>query len=137
MDDGEEQPALEEAKDFLREVLSTGAEPSKEVQRQAREAGISQRTLERAKASLGIRAKKQGGFFDKKKGTAIQQWCWQLPAAEDRQPPDLGGLQLSAEKNTRNFNDLPEGRQTSDIGALQGHVGGLQQHRDSYEEGEL
>lgn len=56
----EERTALDEAKEFLRDLLSDGAVESKEAQRQARAAGIAEKTLHRAKNTLGVRAEKKG-----------------------------------------------------------------------------
>lgn len=66
----EDRPAQEEAADFLRDVLGAGPVRAKAVQKEAREAGISEKTLRRAKKTLGVEAKKQdfaGG------------WLWHLP----------------------------------------------------------
>jgi len=68
--DGDEHSAQDEAKDFLRDVLSGGPVKAKDVQKEAREAGLAEKTLRRAKKALGVVAKKQdfaGG------------WLWHLP----------------------------------------------------------
>lgn len=70
----EERPAMEEAKEFLRELLANGPVEARAVQKQARVAGISAKTLHRAKTALGVLAKKEG-----MKGG----WFWML--AEDGQ----------------------------------------------------
>jgi len=70
----EERSALEEAKKFLCKTLAAGPVETWEVQKQARAAGIKDKTLNRAKRALGVQAKKedfQGG------------WLWIL--AEDGQ----------------------------------------------------
>ncbi len=72
--DEEERSALSEAEDVLRTILVNGAMPAKEVQSQARNAGIAERTLWRAKRSLGVVAAKVG---------FSQGWCWSLPAVDD------------------------------------------------------
>jgi hypothetical protein len=46
------------AKDFLRKVLAGGARPSKDVEDEAKEHGIAERTLKRARFDLGITAVK-------------------------------------------------------------------------------
>ena len=66
----EERGALEEAAGFLREVLAEGPRPVKEIYREAREAGIAEITLRRAKSKLGVRAVKAGGRGG---------WQWELP----------------------------------------------------------
>jgi hypothetical protein len=77
----EEHTAVDEAKDFLTEVLTDAPLNAKEVQRQATEAGIAKRTLMRAKDALGIKPRK----IDMDKG-----WVWELPKnandAEECQP---------------------------------------------------
>lgn len=67
----EELSELEEAKVFLRESLATGPVLAKEAQRQARDAGIAERTMRRAREQLGVRIdKEQGG-----QGRSL----WRLP----------------------------------------------------------
>src|SRR5262245_3489912 len=63
--------ALKEAKDFLHEVLKKGPVLHQEVLRQAKEQGIAERTLMRAKRSLQVRSKK-----------SEKSWHWQI----DQQP---------------------------------------------------
>lgn len=72
----EERGELCEAIEFLQEVLANGPLPAKKVNDQARAAGISERTLKRAKGKLGVVAHKVGGHF----GDAQEQrWEWELP----------------------------------------------------------
>ncbi len=66
----EERSAIDEAKAFLRAILSDRPVDAKDVQKQAEDAGISKKTLQRAKKVLGIKSKKSefsGG------------WVWELP----------------------------------------------------------
>jgi len=67
--------ALEEAKEFLRDVCIIGR-TAKQVESQAKEAGISYATLRRAKDQLGIKPKKDG---------QNGPWVWRLPDLEDAQ----------------------------------------------------
>jgi putative DNA primase/helicase len=53
--------AIREAKDFLREALAAGPRPAKDVEKEAKEAGIASRTYDRARKLLKIRTSK-GGF---------------------------------------------------------------------------
>src|SRR5439155_4534094 len=71
--------AVEQARTFLKDLLRDGPRSSDEAYRQAREAGLSRRTLERAKAELGIRSEIQPTTGQGK------QWLWHLrpAAAED------------------------------------------------------
>jgi DNA repair protein RadA/Sms len=72
--DEEKNSALHNAEEFLREALSEGPRTSKEVQKEAREAGIAEITLSRAKQSLGVKARKEG-----RPGEKGQQWVLMLP----------------------------------------------------------
>jgi len=65
--------ALREAEDFLADVLSVGPILAKEVQRQAKEAAISDRTLKRAKARMGIASRRSV------EPGASAHWAWELP----------------------------------------------------------
>ncbi len=75
------------AEAFLSELLAEGPCSSKDVFRQAREAGISEITLKRAKASLGIKAHKLGGRFGGDPG-----WCWEMPASPEGDHSPLKGI---------------------------------------------
>lgn len=72
----EEAGVGREAEDFLREALATGARPSSDLIGEARQAGISERTLWRAKRRLGVAARKEG-----RPGGKGQRWTWALPNA--------------------------------------------------------
>ena len=61
-------PQLDEAKSFLREALKSGPIEALLVTRQAKEAGISKKTLERAKGVLDIKAYHEGGTHGR--------WIW-------------------------------------------------------------
>ncbi|MGH7881929.1 MAG: AAA family ATPase, partial [Candidatus Dormibacteraceae bacterium] len=68
-----ERSALEEAEAFLIELLSKGPIPGKEALKEARDIGIADRTLKRARQMLNVEANKQsmsGG------------WCWSLPGVD-------------------------------------------------------
>jgi 5S rRNA maturation endonuclease (ribonuclease M5) len=57
----DERSALREACDFLRELLGSGEQSAADVFKRGREAGVSERTMERAKRRLGVRHRKQFG----------------------------------------------------------------------------
>jgi hypothetical protein len=63
---------LEEAKIFLRNALAEGPVDSEVVRKMAAEAGITEKTLKRAKAALGVGSSRAGS------------WCslWSLPAEQ-------------------------------------------------------
>lgn len=63
----EDRSTVEEAEGFLLEVLAAGPIAAKELVREAKECGISKRTLDRAKKKLGVRSRKEG-----------DQWHWNL-----------------------------------------------------------
>ncbi len=70
----EERSALDEAMEFLEAILGQGRVASDEVTKEARKAGISNRTLNRARAKLGVKAIPEHGG---KKG--VRRWHLELP----------------------------------------------------------
>jgi hypothetical protein len=72
-----DRPAQTEAEDFLRDILRDGPRPAKDIESEAKEAGISWRTVNRAKKALGIvverRAESGDGFGHS------GRWYWSLP----------------------------------------------------------
>jgi len=70
---GEDAP-IERAREFLREILTAGYVESTEIFQEAKQNGISQKTLYRAKDEIGAKATK-AGFSDGK-------WRWHLPTQE-------------------------------------------------------
>ncbi len=72
-----ERSAFEEAIDVLNEVLSEGPLPATDVIKLAAAAGVSKRTLDRAKAQLDVRSRKVGGG-------PRAAWLWELPDGMDR-----------------------------------------------------
>lgn len=86
--------ATDEAEDVLRDLLEAGPRPAGEAQRLASEAGVADRTLDRARRRLGVTARKVG-----KPGEAGQHWAWSLPPKDAnalRRTPgsEIGVLQL-------------------------------------------
>jgi Bifunctional DNA primase/polymerase, N-terminal/AAA domain/Primase C terminal 1 (PriCT-1) len=76
-ENAEESNACGEAKGFLSEFLADGPHPVGDIKSEARRAGISDRTLIRARYQLGVRAKKVGF------GNG-QYWEWGLPKEANR-----------------------------------------------------
>jgi hypothetical protein len=75
-------PALNEAKDFLRQELAAGPRAQKEIEEDAKGAGITMGTVRRAQKALGIKPRKNG---------LAGGWSWQLPeetSPRDRRAPD-------------------------------------------------
>jgi hypothetical protein len=76
--------ALAEAQTFLRSELLSHPVSAKAIERRASEAGISARTLKRAKQNLDVKSKKQSDG----------SWTWELPVkvAQEDQGPTAGSL---------------------------------------------
>lgn len=79
--DDDDRNAVEDAEEVLRAILCDGMVLADEVKKEARKAGIGERTLYRAKASLGIESKRIGFGKDGK-------WHWSLPQAVATAPRD-------------------------------------------------
>src|SRR5262249_27530042 len=71
----EERENGQDADAFLTDYLADGERPAKEAMRAARDVGISESTLRRAKRRLGVIARKVG---PPSKGA----WQWSLPASQ-------------------------------------------------------
>jgi hypothetical protein len=76
-----EKSELEAAKEILREELKDGPMWAKRVYSDARDAGISERTLRRAKDALRVKSEKVG----------TEGWSWSLPS-EDSHGGNVGHL---------------------------------------------
>jgi hypothetical protein len=105
----EERSARAEAVEFLRSMLADGPRPSKEIESEARNAGISESTLRRAKMFLGIRAVKDGGQF----GGGKQKWLCAMHEAvhsfnEEAQKEVAEHLQANGASNDAYGSDLAE-----------------------------
>lgn len=79
----EEISAIDEAKEFLEDLLSDGAVKSKEVIKQAGAVGIYPKTLQRAKKSLGVISSKSG--FE-------GNWTWALPIQDSQDFPKMDNI---------------------------------------------
>ena len=71
LSDGNSESPLNEAVQFLREILADGRVLSKEVQKLAKQSGISERTLNRAKKVVGVKSEREGIGV-----TSV--WFWRL-----------------------------------------------------------
>jgi hypothetical protein len=69
----EDRSSLTDAEDFLRQILADGRKESRQVMKEAEDAGIPIVTLRRAQKRLGIKAQKFGQPGGK------QNWNWELP----------------------------------------------------------
>lgn len=75
----EQESALDEAKQFLKDKLANGPVPASEVQQAAKEADVSDATLRRAGDALKIKSKREG--FGAK-----GRFRWSLPAIDAQVP---------------------------------------------------
>jgi hypothetical protein len=95
--DGVDDSALAEACTVLEQILKPGPVASRDVYREAREAGIAKHTLERAKAKLDVRSVKDG---------PDQSWRWHMPQKS-----------TSPRGDTQNLGDVGD---VGDVGAPNG-----------------
>jgi putative DNA primase/helicase len=98
--------ALDEATDWLQELLASGPMAAKDIQTQADAAGLSWATIRRAKDRLGIKPVRQS-----EGGDGNGKWLWALPAdrlqgaqkTQDAHVPDVSTLrafeQLGGQEN--------------------------------------
>jgi putative DNA primase/helicase len=77
----EEKTALDEARDFLRELLQDAPVFSKDVAKAAKEAGMAWATVRRAKALEGVKVRKQEGHGE------AAPWEWYMPDDPSDQAP--------------------------------------------------
>ena len=85
-ENGSDKPARREAEDFLRDLLQGGPRPAKEIEGEAKEAGISWRTVNRAKKALGVTAERRATSGDGLGGSG--RWYWSLPPKGLKNPYD-------------------------------------------------
>lgn len=101
--DEDERDAVTDAVEFLRDVLEHGPIAADEIKRQARQAGIADRTLHRAKSQLGVKSSKSG-FGQSGK------WTWVLPdllvAVQTKPAPVDPSLRLPKTAKTANHLDV-------------------------------
>ena len=79
-------PAQDDAADFLTDTLAAGPRLAREVYAEAEAAGITERTLKRAKARLGVGAERRGG------PGGSGAWYWIGPETKGAKTPDPGPL---------------------------------------------
>ena len=109
--DDETKAEQNEAVAFLREALQGGERSSRDLDREAKEAGISNYAIRKAKAAIGVKSTKKGGNY----GGAEKGWFVRLPDAEeggvkneDADSADLRHLQATPSDNTSYSNRLAE-----------------------------
>lgn len=82
---------------FLRDMLSNGPKPAKAVSKEAEEAGISERTLDRAKGKLKVESRR-----------GANSWEWVLPAEKRPRTPstNFGTLERTEAYKQHTYNNL-------------------------------
>jgi hypothetical protein len=85
----DERAELDEAKEFLLEQLSGEPAEADEMKKKARSAGLSERTLRRAKEALGILSVREGFGRD-------GRWVWSLPKGANNPAKGLATYEVSA-----------------------------------------
>jgi putative DNA primase/helicase len=119
--DQQTRTARDEAVDWLRDLLAAGPVAAKEVRRQARADGISDRTLDRAKVTL--RAVSEPS----RDTTNISGWIWRLSDSHLYTSGDVGVLgdvgDLGSSKNAKvakNVKDATHTQVTTKLGVIDG-----------------
>lgn len=97
--------ALEEAKQFLESELALEAVPAKKIMTLARQNGISDRTLKRAKSTLKIKSKKSGLDVG---------WCWHLPEPPPKDAKKAEECHSKTVAPFREFGTLQENKGAGD-----------------------
>ena len=128
----EDTNALQGARDFLLEVLRDGPMESDALKREAKNAGVAERTLERAKNRLGVKSQKRA--FEGK-------WEWALP--KDAKPTksatkiannqNLTALGQRTETKSFNSTESPKIAKIENMAALGAKDGNLRKLAESPE----
>ena len=121
----EQKTELAEAQEWLRKALAEGPQRAEAVLRGATMAGVSERTLRRAKAGLGIKVSKVGGI-----GNSF--WMWKLPESsgvdrEDALYISRGRLHSDSLKKCNYNNNIYEGVE----GGQGGHLKDIERLRQT------
>ena len=116
---------LEEAKEFLKEVLGNGPVEIEDVKKEAKEVDIGDSTLLRAKKELGVKALRrniEGG----KRGEGY--WTWEL--VQDDQPPYANNGHLEHQEGNNHNGESEKGEIVQDDQERHVEDGHLEQHGD-------
>jgi putative DNA primase/helicase len=117
-EDGDESSALDDACEFLKQALAGGQALSKRIDKDARGAGISRRTLMRARSELKVKATKSamlgGWVLELPKSAIADQEC------QETQPGNVGTLGTLREKATERAEGCQgcQEFQTGEVGTL-------------------
>jgi len=124
--DKQSSPSLIEAQEFLHDLLSDGPKKATEIRTKAKNAGLSFRTIERAKENMKLLSGKDRFSGGWKWFTPEQHEAWKTNKstelgglrerenAEEPQQPIYGGLRKKNPLKARPRKGLPEGRQDSE-----------------------
>ncbi len=121
-----ERDAVSQAAEVLGSILADGPLEAKEVRRQARQAGVSDRTIDRAKELVGVKASKEG--FGKE-----GRWLWSIERQPKERQPNTVDLAYLGEtpENTVLFDDEhPKERQADSVGGLWHDETGMGPYRE-------
>lgn len=115
-DTGEERGEKQDAISFLKTVLGDGEKLASEIEIERKQAGISEKTLQRAKSALNVKSRKE----DVKNG----KWLWYIPEDGQKDPEDgqinnLDHLQSNHSNKTSYSNKLAEDGQDISFDHLQ------------------
>jgi len=121
IDSKDEQSEKDFAIEFLRDLLSDGEKLSKEIYAEAKQNGISNRTLNRAKSELNIKSRREG--------YKPAKWFWQL--SEDCRINGGGNLRANQVNKVSYSNDLTEGCQDNISGNLHAENGNLRESKET------
>jgi len=99
-----DRPAQTEAEDFLRDILRDGPRLAKDVEGEAREVGVSWRTVNRAKKTLGIvtERKAESGQGLGRAG----RWYWSLPGRTNSAAKDANQAYECHDLNVATLGDF-------------------------------
>jgi hypothetical protein len=124
----EEAAERRDAEDFLRESLANGAMAAKEIKNAARENGIADRTLSRAKSRLGVTVERSG-FGEG------SRWYWLLPPKVVTSTPkvathgDVATFAQPIDTNTVTSMTLPKIATSEGVATFEGDGGNLRTAR--------
>jgi hypothetical protein len=108
--DTEAQGARDQAKDFLIELLVDGPVPQKDIKAASEGAGLAWRTVQRAKASLAIEARREN-----------DKWFWRLPKGAN-QESKMATLRNGALGTLGAFEPSENGEDAKGANFLSGHL---------------
>ncbi|MBI3104107.1 MAG: AAA family ATPase [Candidatus Rokubacteria bacterium] len=125
----EDREERREADELLREQLADGERPAVEVQQAARANGISDRTLNRAKRRLGVKARHTG------QPGRRQAWYWSLPDPDwspkvATEPPkvatcrEVATLEQGSEETAESAHTSPKAATSQDVATFGGNLRG-------------